>query len=435
MIQFLSNKGFRKYFANTSWLLGERVFRMTISLFVGIYVARYLGPERFGLLSYALSFVWLFSSLASLGLNDILVRELVNQPENSQNLIATALWLKVCGFGLMGLTITVVLIFKSEDQLTLLLISIIILGFLFQATNVVEFYFQAKVQSKFIVRAQVVQLLITSIFKIYLVWSKANLLWFALALMLDQALIAILFLYLYKWKVKKFPFLYFNWEKTKLLIRDGWPLIFTGMVVLVYMKIDQVMLKEMLNTKAVGVYAAAVRLCETLYFIPTALMASLFPAVVYARKKSEKMYEQRIQKLYDLMVWGSVIIAIPTTLVSNWIILLLYGSDFQEAADVLRIYIWAVVFVSLGVASSKWLVAENLQHYSFYITTLGAIVNVGCNLWLIPIHGIKGAAIATLLAQGTVSFLGLSFFGKTRKNCWKVINSLNAYGAYKRIFH
>ena len=435
MIQFLSNKGFRKYFANTSWLLGERVFRMTISLFVGIYVARYLGPERFGLLSYALSFVWLFSSLASLGLNDILVRELVNQPENSQNLIATALWLKVCGFGLMGLTVTVVLIFKSEDQLTLLLISIIILGFLFQATNVVEFYFQAKVQSKFIVRAQVVQLLITSIFKIYLVWSKANLLWFALALMLDQALIAILFLYLYKWKVKKFPFLYFNWEKTKLLIRDGWPLIFTGMVVLVYMKIDQVMLKEMLNTKAVGVYAAAVRLCETLYFIPTALMASLFPAVVYARKKSEKMYEQRIQKLYDLMVWGSVIIAIPTTLVSNWIILLLYGSDFQEAADVLRIYIWAVVFVSLGVASSKWLVAENLQHYSFYITTLGAIVNVGCNLWLIPIHGIKGAAIATLLAQGTVSFLGLSFFGKTRKNCWKVINSLNAYGAYKRIFH
>ncbi|MBG56625.1 MAG: O-unit flippase [Deltaproteobacteria bacterium] len=435
MIQFLSNKGFRKYFANTSWLLGERVFRMTISLFVGIYVARYLGPERFGLLSYALSFVWLFSSLASLGLNDILVRELVNQPENSQNLIATALWLKVCGFGLMGLTVTVVLIFKSEDQLTLLLISIIILGFLFQATNVVEFYFQAKVQSKFIVRTQVVQLLITSIFKIYLVWSKASLLWFALALMLDQALIAILFLYLYKWKVKKFPFLYFNWEKTKLLIRDGWPLIFTGMVVLVYMKIDQVMLKEMLNTKAVGVYAAAVRLCETLYFIPTALMASLFPAVVYARKKSEKMYEQRIQKLYDLMVWGSVIIAIPTTLVSNWIILLLYGSDFQEAADVLRIYIWALVFVSLGVASSKWLVAENLQHYSFYITTLGAIVNVGCNLWLIPIHGIKGAAIATLLAQGTVSFLGLSFFGKTRKNCWKVINSLNAYGAYKRIFH
>ena len=434
MLKLLKSQGFRKYFANTSWLLGERVLRMVISLFVGIYVARYLGPERYGLLSYALSFVWLFSAIASLGLDDILVRELVNQPEKRQNLIATVFWLKVCGSVVMGIAIAAVLLIKSEDQLILWLITIITLGFLFQATNVVQFYFQAQVQSKFIVRAQVVQLLITSFFKIYLVWNEADLIWFALALMLDQAVVAILFLFLYKWKVEKFPFLYFNWEKTKLLIRDAWPLIFTGMVVLVYMKIDQVMIKEMLNAKAVGVYAAAVKLSEAWYIIPTALMASLFPAVVEARKKSEQIYEQRVQKLYDLMVWGSVAIAIPTTLLSDWIILTLYGTNFQEAADVLRIYIWALVFVSLGVASSKCFITENLQRYSFYITTLGAIVNVGCNLWFIPIHGIKGAAFATLLAQGTVSFIGLSFFGKTRKNCWKVINSFHLYAAYKRVF-
>ena len=162
-------------------------------------------------------------------------------------------------------------------------------------------------------------------------------------------------------------------------------------------------------------------------------MASLFPAVVKARKKSEQIYEQRVQKLYDLMVWGSAAIALPTTLLSDWIILTLYGTNFQEAADVLRIYIWAIVFVSLGVASSKWLITENLQRYSFYLTTLGAIVNVGCNLWFIPIYGIKGAAFATLMAQGIVSFVGLSFFVKTRKNCWKVTNAFNAYGAYKRV--
>tara|TARA_B100000945_G_scaffold311669_1_gene305219 strand:+ start:1108 stop:2424 length:1317 start_codon:yes stop_codon:yes gene_type:complete len=432
MLSFLKSKGFRKYFANTSWLLGERVLRMVISLFVGIYVARYLGPERYGLLSYALSFVWLFSSLSSLGLDDILVRELVNRPDKRQNLIATVFWLKVCGSFVMGTAIALVLIFKSEDQLTLWLISIITLGFVFQSTNVVQFYFQAKVQSKFIVRAQVFQLLITSLFKIYLVWNEADLIWFAFALMLDQAVVAILFIFLYKWKVGQLPFLKFNQKKSKLLIRDAWPLIFTGMVVLVYMKIDQVMIKEMLNVKAVGVYAAAVKLSEAWYFIPTTLMASLFPAVVGARKKGKTIYEQRVQKLYDIMVWGSVTIAVPTALLSDWIILTLYGNDFQEAADVLRIHIWAVVFVSLGIASSKWLVTENLQLYSFYITTLGAIVNVGCNLWFIPIYGVKGAAFATLLAQGTVSFLGLSFFGKTRKNCWKMINSFNIFGVFKR---
>ena len=89
MRNFLTSQEFRKYFANTSWLLGERVLRMIISLFVGIYVARYLGPERFGLLSYSVSFVWLFSSLASFGLNNILVRELVQSPEQRNNLLGT----------------------------------------------------------------------------------------------------------------------------------------------------------------------------------------------------------------------------------------------------------------------------------------------------------------------------------------------------------
>lgn len=433
-LQLKHHSGFKKYFANTSWLLGERILRMAVSLFVTIYVARYLGPERFGLLSYALSFVWLFSSLASFGTDNILVRELVRHPEQRKNLIGTVFWLKVCGSIVMGTAITTVLYFRTEDQQTYWLIALIALGFLFQATNVVDFYFQAQVQSKFTVRAQIIQLLITSLFKIYLVWNEAELVWFAVALMLDQAVVAVLFLIMYSWKIEKFPYLSFNIIKAKLLLKDAWPLIFAGMVVSIYMKIDQVMLREMLNAKAVGVYAAAVRLCETWYIVPTALMTSLFPAVVEARKKSETIYEERIQKLYDLMIWGSVAVALPTTLLSDLIILNLYGIDFQEATDVLSIYIWAGVFVSLGVASSKWLVTENLQRYLFYITTLGAIMNVGCNLWFIPIYGIKGAAFATLLAQGTVSFIGLLFFDKTRKNCWKVINSFNVFGAYKRTF-
>ena len=141
IVQLKHHSGFRKYFANTSWLLGERALRMAVSLFVGIYVARYLGPERYGLLSYALSFVWLFSALASLGLDDILVRELVNQPEKRQNLLSTVFWLKVCGTVVMGTTIVVVLQFKSVDQQTYWLIAIITFGFLFLTTNVVELYF------------------------------------------------------------------------------------------------------------------------------------------------------------------------------------------------------------------------------------------------------------------------------------------------------
>jgi O-antigen/teichoic acid export membrane protein len=190
IVQLKHHSGFRKYFANTSWLLGERVLRMAVSLFVGIYVARYLGPERFGLLSYTLSFVLLFGSLASFGLDDILVRELVHRPEQRNNLLGTVFWLKVCGTAVMGTTIALVLQFKVEDQQTYWMIALITFGVLFQATNVVDFYFQSQVQSKFAVRAQAFQLLVTSIFKIYLVWNQAELIWFAFALMLDQAVVA-----------------------------------------------------------------------------------------------------------------------------------------------------------------------------------------------------------------------------------------------------
>ena len=434
MRQFFASPGFHKYFANTSWLLGERILRMIVSLFVGIYVARYLGPERFGLLSYSLSFVFLFSSLASFGLDDILVRELVQRPEQRNNLLGTVFWLKVCGTIVMGFTIAMVLHFKSEDEQTYWMIALITFGFLFQATNVVDFYFQSQVQSKFAVRAQAIQLLISSIFKIYLVFNQAELIWFAFALMLGQAVVALLFLLVYRWQIEWFPFFSFRWKQAKKLMRDAWPLIFAGMVVSVYMKIDQVMLKEMLNTKAVGVYAAAVKLCEAWYFVPTAVMASLYPAIIEARKKNESLYEERIQKLYDLIIWGSVVVALPTTLLADWVILTLYGPDYQEAADVLRIYIWASVFVSLGIASSKWLVAENLQRYSLYRTALGAVLNISCNFWLIPIYGIKGAVYATLISYFIVAYVSLGFFKKTRRNFWTATHSLNLYAVFRRVY-
>jgi len=434
MRKYFASPSFRKYFANTSWLLSERVLRMVVSLFVGIYVARYLGPERFGLLSYTLSFVWLFSSLASVGLDEILVRELVKSPEQRNNLLGTVFWLKVCGTLVMGTTIALVLKYTVEDQQTYWMIALIALGFLFQVTNVVDFYFQSQVQSKFAVRAQVIQLILTSLFKIYLVWNQAELIWFAFALMLDQAVVAVLFLLVYHWKIGWFPFFSFRWKQAKKLMRDAWPIIFAGMVVSFYMRIDQVMLKEMLDAKAVGVYAAAVKLCEAWYFLPTALIASIFPAVIKAKIKSKTLYDKRVQNLYDLMVWSSIAVALPTTLLADWVILILYGTDFQEAADVLRIYIWAGVFVTLGIANSKWLIAENLQRYLFIRTILGALLNVGLNLWLIPIYGIKGAAIATMVAQGTVGFLSLSFFKKTRHNFLFAAKSLSIYGAYKRTF-
>ena len=399
IVQLKHHSGFRKYFANTSWLLGERALRIAVSLFVGIYVARYLGPERFGLLSYALSFVGIFVALATLGLDEVVVRELIKTPEQREKILGSSFLLKLVGTLLMWAAILVAIPLTENDLQTNILIIIIAFGTVFQALNVIDLNFQAKVKSKYVVHAQFVQLIISSIVKIILVVNEAPLIWFASVYSLDVIVLAmgLVFAYLYNgdnifsWK--------WSFETSKYLLHDSWPLIFAGVVISVYMKIDQVMIKEMLGAKEVGLYAAAVKLSEAWYFIPMAIASSLFPAIINAKVYQKEVYYQRLQKLYDLMVWIAIAIALPTTFLSTLVVEFLYGKEYLGSSSVLIIHIWTAVFVFLGVASSKYLLAENFIKKTFYRTFIGALLNIIMNYYLIGIIGIQGAAISTLVSH------------------------------------
>ena len=399
IVQLKHHSGFRKYFANTSWLLGERALRIAVSLFVGIYVARYLGPERFGLLSYALSFVGIFVALATLGLDEVVVRELIKTPEQREKILGTSFLLKLVGTLLMWAAILVAIPLTENDLQTNILIIIIAFGTVFQAFNVIDLNFQAKVKSKYVVHAQFVQLIISSIVKIILVVNEAPLIWFASVYSLDVIVLAmgLVFAYLYNgnnifsWK--------WSFETSKYLLHDSWPLILAGVVISVYMKIDQVMIKEMLGAKEVGLYAAAVKLSEAWYFIPMAIASSLYPAIINARDYQKEVYYQKIQNLFDLMVWIAVSIALPTTFLSTLVVEFLYGKEYLGSSSVLIIHIWTAVFVFLGVASSKYLLAENFIKKTFYRTFIGALLNIIMNYYLIGIIGIQGAAISTLVSH------------------------------------
>ena len=399
ILQLKHNSGFRKYFANTSWLLVERTLRMAVSLFVSIYVVRYLGPERFGLLSYALSFVGIFVVLATLGLDEVVVRELIKTPEQREKILGTSFLLKLVGTLLMWAAILFAIPLTENNLQTNILIIIIAFGTVFQAFNVIDLNFQAKVKSKYVVHAQFVQLIISSIVKIILVVNEAPLIWFASIYSLDVIVLAmgLVFAYLYNgdnifsWK--------WSFETSKYLLHDSWPLILAGVVVSVYMKIDQVMIKEMLGAKEVGLYAAAVKLSEAWYFIPMAIASSLFPAIINAKVYQKEVYYQRLQKLYDLMVWIAIAIALPTTFLSTLVVEFLYGKEYLGSSSVLIIHIWTAVFVFLGVASSKYLLAENFIKKTFYRTFIGALLNIIMNYYLIGIIGIQGAAISTLVSH------------------------------------
>jgi len=416
-LQDLKNhQGFMRYFKNTSWLFGEKILRMVVGLFVGIWVARYLGPERFGLFSYAQSFVGLFVVIATLGLDGIVVRELVKDDSKSNELIGTAFWLKVMGAILVLIILTVSISFSSNDAYVNTLMLVITSAAIFQSFNVVDMYFQAKVLSKFVAYTNFISLLISSIIKIVLILNEASLIYFAWVVLFDSIVLALGFIYFFlKNSTISIRNLVFKKTVAIALLKDSWPLILSGIVVSIYMKIDQVMIKEMLNIEAVGQYAAAVRLSEAWYFIPMVISASLFPAIVNSKKISKELYYERLQKLYNLMVWMAIAIAIPMTFLSDWIVELLYGGQYNEAGSVLTIHIWSGVFVFLGVASGKWFVTENLQMLSFWRTFNGMVVNVALNFILIPKYGIQGAAIATLLSQCMAAYIFDFFNNKTKK--------------------
>lgn len=409
-----THAGFRRYAANTSWMFAEQMLRMVAGLLVGIWVARYLGPSQFGLFSYAAAFAALFSSIAKLGLDSIVVRDLVRHPEQCDVYLGTAFWLKLMGAVLMLVIIGIAVQFTSSDATTKLYIFIIASGSVFQAFEVVDFYFQSKVLSKFVSICKVTQLVISSLIKLYLMLVQAELFWFVIVSLIDQMTLALTLLLVCRYKKVNNFFCHFNGAIAKNLLKNSWPLILSGIVVMIYMRIDQIMIKEMLGERAIGLYSAAVRLSEVWYFVPTLITNSLFPSIINAKKISEELYLIRLRKLFTFLIWISVATAVFVTLLCQWLITLLYGSSYQDAGQVLMIHTWGGIFVALGVASGSWFVGENLQKYSFYRTASGAFLNIFLNFALIPKYGISGAAISTVISQSMAALFFDLLTKKTR---------------------
>jgi O-antigen/teichoic acid export membrane protein len=378
---------------------------MTVALLVGVYVARYLGPERFGLLSYSHSFVGLFLALATLGIESILIRELVKRPANRNELLGTAFGLKIIGTLLMWFIILFTVPFTDNDTQTNVFITIISLAIFFQAFNVIDFSFQAEVKSKYVVQVQFVQLFFTSFAKLFLILIKAPLLWFVWVFCFDAIVLALGLVVMYFLKSGIFWQWRWKWEVARELMRDSWPLILSGVLVSIYVNIDQVMIKQMIDEQAVGLYAIATRLSTAWYFIPIAITSSMFPAILNAKYNNSSVYHQRLQTLYDILVWLAILITIAIIFFSESIIDILVGHEYAPAASVLNIAIIAGIFTSIGLINNKFFEAENRQIDILYRSLLGVSVNIILNIILIKKYGISGAAIATVFAQFSTSIV------------------------------
>ncbi len=396
-----AHAGFQKYLKNTSWLFAGQ-FSMIISLTVNIWLARYLGPTNFGTLSYVFAFVGIFGFIAGFGINDILVRELVNHPHKKDELLGTAFWYLCLGGGLAFIISSVsILIFESSILIKAMVILYSTI-FLWSPANVIAYYFQATVQAKRNAQVQILSVTIVSLIKIFLIIRGKGIIWLVLAFTLDYVVGTALYIVNYINSDLKFKNWKYDKEAAKIFLSASLYLMLSAVTGYLLLKIDQVMIKFYLNETQVGLYAVAVKLSEIWYFIPGIICGSLFPALVNAKKTHVGIYTDRMNKLYLFLSGVALLIAVPIAALAPWIIKFLYGAQYLASVPILQIYVWSGIGFFLIAGINKYLMTENHLKSIFFYNLMAVSINIILNIILIPKIGLTGAAWATLISYSSV---------------------------------
>lgn len=417
-----AHAGFQKYFQNTSWMLLGKIASMAISFIATAYIARNLGPTNYGELSYALSFVGLFGFLATLGIDQILYRDIIKFPEKKNEYLGTALFLRIFSAAITIIFCIGTAFILSPKDVSLLLISIISLSFIINPFQLLNYEFQAEAKAKIPSILSLVVVFILNVVKIIIIFLDQGVIYLALSILLEPILYAIGFIY---FRVKFYGSLRnlkFNKTLAISILKDSFPLILASAFFAIYARIDQVMIKNMINSESVGLYDAAVRISEIWYFIPNMIIISLFPTIINARKNSSTLYYKRIKHLFFAILIISISAAFFTSFFSKYLILIIFGPSFIGSLAVLNIYVWSIIGASLNSLSQQLLIAENMSKTISITIFFGMIFNIILNIILIPQYGMVGAAIATLISY-IIPFISLLFFKKSRQIIINIIKN------------
>jgi PST family polysaccharide transporter len=351
-----------------------------------------------GALNYALAWVGLFGSLAGLGLDSLVVRDLVRAPEEAGRTLGTAFGLKlVAGLCAAFLALLSARFVDSPPE-TWILILIIAPTPLFASVEVFILWFQAGSRLRLPSLGRLAGYAVSTCIRIGLVVIKAPLWAFALSALIESALSAAILAGVFVHRGACAYALQFVASRAKALLSESWPLFLSAITVVIYMRIDQILIPLLADEHQAGIYGAAVRVSELWYVVPTSIVAAAYPSVIATEKLGEVAFLRALHRLFRALTALGYLIGVVFSLGAPWIIKLLFGSKFTEAAPVLALHVWSGVFVALGTARSLWDTSRSATKLAFYSTAVGALINVVLNLALVPTMGALGSALATLIA-------------------------------------
>ena len=407
-----ARSGLTDMLKNSGWLFLDKAMRAVLGLLVGAWVARYLGPSQFGELSYYIALIAIFQSITTLGMDGIVVREIAKTSSRENIILGTVFWMRLLAGCICWVSILIYFaISDPENKQGIWIFGIVGASLIFQSSDVVDLWFQGKSQNKRGVYAKLSAFLIANVIKVVLIVLSAKLISFAIVVALEAAVVALSMCISYSFYPSRKKWLK-SWKLAKQLIKESWPYLISGVSIMIYMRIDQVMIKEMLGENELGLFSAALPFATIWNVVPVVICAVLLPYMSKKRLESSKEFNRYLVYIFRFFWASSIALIIFTNLASHFLIANFYGDSYKEAIPVLDIYILTITPIFLGVAQNLWILNERKSYLVLLQTTVGATLSIIMNLLLIPIWGLQGAAIAAVISQCISAVLINSIFSR-----------------------
>ena len=405
----------KKIINNIFWLFVDKILKLFFGLLVFVLLARHFGPETFGTFNFAISLYSVFLMFSSFGLSGIVVRELLKKSSINIDVLNSAFLLRVI-FSLVSysLLITVVIFLRPDDYLVQSLVFVIGFIIILQSFDVIKLWFESEVKSKPVVIIECAFFTLFSILKILFILTEMNIVFIGYLMVAEILFVSIGLYVLFLRKVGRLNFFNFDMKILKYLFYESWPLAVSTVSWVLYTRVDQLMIGQLLTDEDVGHYSAASRLSEVVNFIPMIFVFSIIPAITKLKNSDFSEYNKRFQFLYDLTVGLMMFLAIITALSSYKIIEILYGFDYLSSVSVLKIHIWSTLFIAMSAVSGRYLINEGLQKITMLRHLAGVVLNIPLNFLLIPVLGIDGAAVSSLFVLFMTCYIFDYFHFKTR---------------------
>ena len=409
---------------NASWIIGEQIFQMLISFFIGIFTARYLGPSNYGVLNYTASFVAFVTSIVTLGMDGVVIKKMITTPDKEGIILGTCIAFRIISAILSSISIIIIVyVLNIDDQLKLWLTALQSIQLLFQAGYIFDSWFQRHLKSRFVSIAKMVACIVVSLYKIYILVYAKDIIWFAFSNSLTYIIITIMLFFTYKYAGGQK--LQFRYEIGKEILSESYHFIISGLMVAIYGQISKIIIGEYSSEADVGFFTMATSLSAMWVFVPTAIINSFRPTIMEFKEKGlEELYMRRLKQLYSFLIWLSIFVSIIIHLLGGKLITVLYGAEYDGAILPLQIIIWSELFSILGTARGIWILCEKKNKYVKYYLYIGAIFNIVMNLIYVPLYGVIAASIITLLTQFITCIIAPLFYKATRMHTNIILDSL-----------